>query len=124
MSSWPSAKARRVFASLKRIGWRHDRTVGSHKIMKKDGWADYPFSFHDSEELGPAILAKVFKKTGLQPKDLLIASHAGHMSRWGKRLEKGASAARVQSPRTPFRANFGFPGHMSKIPAAILSGSS
>ena len=28
MSSWPSAKARRVFAALKRIGWRHDRTVG------------------------------------------------------------------------------------------------
>jgi hypothetical protein len=40
--------------ALKRIGWRHDRTLGSHKIMKKDGWADYPFSFHDSEELGPA----------------------------------------------------------------------
>jgi predicted RNA binding protein YcfA (HicA-like mRNA interferase family) len=61
MSSWPSAKARRVFAALKRIGWRHDRTVGFHKIMKKDGWADYPFSFHDSEELGPAILVKVSK---------------------------------------------------------------
>ena len=70
MSSWPSAKARRVFAALKRIGWRHDRTVGSHKIMKKDGWADYPFSFHDSEEHGPAIFVKVSKKTGLQPKDL------------------------------------------------------
>lgn len=46
------------------------RTVGSHKIMKKEGWADYPFSFHDSEELGPAILAKVVKRTGLKPKDL------------------------------------------------------
>ena len=34
--------------------------------MKKKGWADSPFSFHDSEELGPAILAKVAKKTGLQ----------------------------------------------------------
>ena len=42
MSSWPSAKARRVFAALKRIGWRYDRTVGSHKIMKKDGWAELP----------------------------------------------------------------------------------
>jgi predicted RNA binding protein YcfA (HicA-like mRNA interferase family) len=42
MSSWPSSKARRVFAALRRIGWHHDRTVGSHKIMKKDGWADYP----------------------------------------------------------------------------------
>ena len=58
------------FAALKRIGWRHDRTVGSHEIMKRDGWADYPFSFHDSEELGQAILVKVSKKTGLQPKDL------------------------------------------------------
>jgi predicted RNA binding protein YcfA (HicA-like mRNA interferase family) len=70
MSSWPAAKARRVFAALQRIGWRHDRTVGSHKIMKKDGWRDYPFSFHDSEELGSAILAKISKRTGLQPEDL------------------------------------------------------
>jgi predicted RNA binding protein YcfA (HicA-like mRNA interferase family) len=70
VSSWPSAKARRVFVALKRIGWRHDRTVGSHKIVKKDGWADHPFSFHDSEELGPAIPVKVSKKTGLQPRDL------------------------------------------------------
>ena len=68
--SWPSAKARRVFAALKRIGWCHDRTVESQKIMKKDGWVDYPFSFHDSEELGPVILAKIAKRTGLQPQDL------------------------------------------------------
>jgi len=52
MSVWPSAKARRVFAALLRIGWRRDRTVGSHKIMKREGWPDYPFSFHDSDELG------------------------------------------------------------------------
>jgi predicted RNA binding protein YcfA (HicA-like mRNA interferase family) len=70
MSSWPSAKARRVFAARKRIGWRHDRTVGSHKILKREGRADYPFSFHDSEEVGPAALARIAKKTGLQPQDL------------------------------------------------------
>jgi predicted RNA binding protein YcfA (HicA-like mRNA interferase family) len=70
MSFWPSAKARRVFAALRRIGWRHARTAGSHRIMKKDGWKDYPFSFHDSEELGPAILSKISRKTGLQPNDL------------------------------------------------------
>ena len=67
MSAWASAKARRVFAAMKRIGWRHDRTVGSHKIMKKDGWADYPFSFHDSEELGPAVLAKISKRPAFNP---------------------------------------------------------
>ena len=70
MSSWPAAKARRVFAALIRIGWKHDRTVGSHKIMKKDSWPDYPFSFHDAEEIGPAMLAKISKKTGLLPWDL------------------------------------------------------
>jgi predicted RNA binding protein YcfA (HicA-like mRNA interferase family) len=70
MSPWPSAKARRVLAALKRIGRCHDRAVGSRRIIKKQGWADYPFSFHDSEELGPAILAKLSKKTGLQPQDL------------------------------------------------------
>ena len=70
MNAWPSAKARRVFAALKRIGWRHERTAGSHKIMKRDGWPDFPFSFHDSVELGPAMLAKIAKKTGLTPDDL------------------------------------------------------
>jgi hypothetical protein len=43
---------------------------GSHKIVKKEGWSDYPSSFHDSEELGPVILAKISKKTGLKPEDL------------------------------------------------------
>jgi hypothetical protein len=33
-------------------------------------WAEYPFSFHDSEEVGPAMLAKIAKKTGLTPRDL------------------------------------------------------
>jgi len=70
MSHWPASKARRVFAALLRNGWRHDRTVGSHRILKKEGWEDFPFSFHDSEEIGPAMLAKVAKRTGLDRKDL------------------------------------------------------
>jgi predicted RNA binding protein YcfA (HicA-like mRNA interferase family) len=70
LSQWPATKARRVYAALLRIGWQHDRTVGSHRILKRRGWPDYPFSFHDSDELGPAILAKISKKTGLTPADL------------------------------------------------------
>jgi predicted RNA binding protein YcfA (HicA-like mRNA interferase family) len=46
------------------------RTVGSHKIMNKDGWPDYPFSFHDSDEPGLAILAKIARKTGLSLAEL------------------------------------------------------
>jgi predicted RNA binding protein YcfA (HicA-like mRNA interferase family) len=70
VSHWRASKARRVFAALIRIGWRHDRTVGSHKILAKDGWNEYPFSFHDSEEIGPAMLSKIAKRTGLKPEDL------------------------------------------------------
>jgi len=70
VSKWPSTKARRVFAALLRTGWRNDQTVGSHRILKKPGWADYPFSFHDGDELGSAILATLSKRTGLKPEDL------------------------------------------------------
>jgi len=66
MSSWPATKARRVFAALQRVGWCHDRTVGSHKIMRKDGWPDYPF--HDSEELGPPSLRKSQKRPAFDPR--------------------------------------------------------
>ncbi len=70
MSRWPATEAKRVWAALLRIGWRHERTIGSHRILKKAGRRDYPFSFHDSEELGPAILQKLAKRTGLSPEDL------------------------------------------------------
>ena len=53
-----------------RIGWRVKRTAGSHKVLKRDGWADYVFAFHDDVEVGPVMLAKVAKKTGLTPEDL------------------------------------------------------
>ena len=53
-----------------------DRTVGSHKIMKKDGRADCPFAFHDSEELGPAILAKSLKKDGPSARRSVIGPNA------------------------------------------------
>ncbi len=70
MRQWPSTKAKRVFAALKRIGWKHDHTVGSHRILTRPGWREYPFSFHDSEEIGQGMLAKIAKRTGLRPEDL------------------------------------------------------
>jgi hypothetical protein len=41
-----------------------------YRILEKAGWRDYPFSFRDADELGPAILAKIAKKTGLKTSDL------------------------------------------------------
>jgi hypothetical protein len=34
------------------------------------GWPDTVFAFHDSEEVGPHMLARIAKKTGLTPRDL------------------------------------------------------
>ena len=70
MSQWPSSKARQVLAALIRIGWHIKRQSGSHKTLARDGWPDYVFAFHDSEEIGPKMLARVAKHTGLKPEDL------------------------------------------------------
>lgn len=70
MSTWPSAKARRVFAALLRIGWTLKRQSGSHRTLSRDGWPDFVFAFHDDEELGPRMLIRIAKRTGLRPKDL------------------------------------------------------
>jgi predicted RNA binding protein YcfA (HicA-like mRNA interferase family) len=70
MSHWKSAKARQVMAALLRIGWEIAWQKGSHRRLKRPGWANYTFAFHDNEEVGPALLAQIAKKTGLKPEDL------------------------------------------------------
>jgi predicted RNA binding protein YcfA (HicA-like mRNA interferase family) len=70
MSEWPSAKARRVLAALKRIGWVEKRSSGSHRTLTKPGMPDVVFAFHDGEEIGPRMLARIAKRTGLTPADL------------------------------------------------------
>jgi predicted RNA binding protein YcfA (HicA-like mRNA interferase family) len=70
MSQWRSTKARRVLAALLRIGWSVKRQTGSHKILSRPGWRDVVFAFRDKEELGPRMLARIAKVTGLKPEDL------------------------------------------------------
>jgi predicted RNA binding protein YcfA (HicA-like mRNA interferase family) len=71
MSQWGSAKARRVLAALLRIGWSIKRETGaSHRILSRAGWPDIVFAFHDGEEIGPRMLVRIGKKTGLTPDDL------------------------------------------------------
>jgi len=36
----------------------------------RPGWSDVVFAFHDRDEIGPKMLARVAKHTGLEPKDL------------------------------------------------------
>lgn len=70
MNRWPSLKARRVLAALTKIGWQLKRQSGSHKTLCKSGWPDFVFAFHDNEEIGPKMLAKISKHTSLRQKDL------------------------------------------------------
>jgi len=59
MSPWPSVKAKRL-----------KRQAGSHRILERDGWPDFVFAFHDGEEIGPRMLARIAKHTGLTASDL------------------------------------------------------
>jgi predicted RNA binding protein YcfA (HicA-like mRNA interferase family) len=70
MSQWPSAKARLVLKALLQIGWRIKRQSGSHKTLAREGWSDVVFAFHDGEEIGPRMLSRLAKHTGLKPEDL------------------------------------------------------
>jgi predicted RNA binding protein YcfA (HicA-like mRNA interferase family) len=71
MSQWSSTRARQVLTALLRIGWAIKRQSGtSHRVLARVGWPDYVFAFHDREEIGPKMLARIAKHTGLTPEDL------------------------------------------------------
>jgi len=70
MSQWPSIKAKRLLTALLRLGWQLKRQSGSHKTLARNGWPDFVFAFHDGDEIGPKMLARVAKHTGLSPNDL------------------------------------------------------
>jgi predicted RNA binding protein YcfA (HicA-like mRNA interferase family) len=71
MSTWGSAKARKVIKALLKIGWSIKReSGGSHRVLERPGYPDYVFAFHDREEIGPRMLARIAKHTGLRPSDL------------------------------------------------------
>jgi predicted RNA binding protein YcfA (HicA-like mRNA interferase family) len=72
VSAWKSAKARKVYRALIKIGWTRISQVGSHVKLrcKNSAYPDYIWAFHDKEEIGPKMLSRIAKHTGLQPNDL------------------------------------------------------
>lgn len=70
MSRWPAVKAKRLLAALLRIDWVIKRRSGSHRTLSRPGWPDVIFAFHDQEEIGPKMLARIAKYTGLKPENL------------------------------------------------------
>jgi predicted RNA binding protein YcfA (HicA-like mRNA interferase family) len=70
MSKWPATKARKVLAAVLRLGWSIKRQAGgSHRILERIGWPDYVFAFHEDDEIGPRMLTRIAKHTGLTPAD-------------------------------------------------------
>jgi len=70
VKAWPATKARRVLAALHRIGRTLKRETGSHRTLSREGRSDFVFSFHDDVEIGPRMLGRIAKQTGLQPEDV------------------------------------------------------
>ena len=70
MTDWPSTKAREVLAALIRVGGRIKRTSGSHRTLARIQWPDFVSAFRDAEEIGPRMLSRIAKRTGLRREDL------------------------------------------------------
>ena len=70
MGEWPASRASIVLAALLRLGWQVIRQRGSHRTLAREGRPNFTFAFHDREELGPRMLARIAKHTGLKPEDL------------------------------------------------------
>ena len=67
---WRAVKAAPVLNALLRSGWTIKRQRGSHRILAKRGNPDFTFAFHDREEIGPRMLSRIAKHTGLSPDQL------------------------------------------------------
>ena len=70
MREWPSTHADHLLAALMHIGWQVERQTGSHRVLIRPGWPNLVFAFHESREIGPQMLARIAKHSGLKPEDL------------------------------------------------------
>jgi predicted RNA binding protein YcfA (HicA-like mRNA interferase family) len=73
LSYWPSSKAKKVFSALKSIGWSikpGSQKGSSHVQLVHAMLPEYTWAFDDSDELGPKMIARIAKKTGLKREDL------------------------------------------------------
>jgi predicted RNA binding protein YcfA (HicA-like mRNA interferase family) len=59
VAEWSSTRATIVLGALLRIGWSVARQKGSHKVLTRAGWPHYVFAFHEREEIGPKMLARI-----------------------------------------------------------------
>lgn len=58
-------KSSEMHRRIRRNGWVHVRTEGSHYIYEKDG-RTYPVPYHGSKEIGKGLEKKIIKEMGLK----------------------------------------------------------
>lgn len=63
-------KSQEATCGLASIGWSIKRPSGSHPTLSRPGYPDFVFAFHEGEEIGPRMLTRTAKHTGLQLVDL------------------------------------------------------
>ena len=49
-------------AALLRIGWSVARQTGSNRVLRRAGWPDFVWAFHDGDEIGPVMLARIARQ--------------------------------------------------------------
>ena len=55
-----------VITILKRHGWKHTSTRGSHYKMEKEGLRAVPVPVHGTKDLGVGLLKAIKKQTGVK----------------------------------------------------------
>jgi predicted RNA binding protein YcfA (HicA-like mRNA interferase family)/predicted RNase H-like HicB family nuclease len=58
---WASRNSQQLVGTLLKLRWSIKRQFSSHKIFEREGYPDYVFAFHDDEEVGSKMLARVFR---------------------------------------------------------------
>ena len=71
MSSVPVLKARQVISALERKGFSLVHQKGSHKKFQDDNGHTVIVSDHGSNDIKPAILAKIAKQAGMTVEKLI-----------------------------------------------------
>jgi predicted RNA binding protein YcfA (HicA-like mRNA interferase family) len=74
MGQWPSTKAAKVFRALLRIGYAVKSQKGSHAVLTHPDRDAYIWAFHDAVEIGPKMMARIAKRTGLRPEGFVTVT--------------------------------------------------
>jgi predicted RNA binding protein YcfA (HicA-like mRNA interferase family) len=77
------------------MGWTVKADKGSsHKQMQHPQWGEATWAFHDSEEIGPKMLARLGEGVSLQ-----AIGSVNRRSAWGGRLSAGLDYTRMHMRR-------------------------